>query len=453
MKIVIVGNGKVGFAITKQLDLEGHDITVIDDDANVLSSTTNLVDVDTVLGNGATTEILRVAKVDQADLLIAATSSDEVNIICCLTAKKIGAAHTIARVRNPEYRESLRLLKDELGLSLSINPEQAAALEIMRNLSYPSQIKVNFFANGKRELVEIKVTDDSRLSNVPIFKVNSQLRTNVLFLAIERGEEILIPSGDMVLQAGDKVTFTGETKDIKNFLSKNGIKRTRPLREVMIVGGGKITFYLTQMLLDMGLDVKIIERNRERCLTLVETFPKATIIHGDGTDHEFLMSESLEEMDSFIALTDNDEENVMVSMFASRNGVTRVIPKVNRVSLGFILEELGLDTAITPKNIVSNQIVQYVRAMQNSVGSNVESLMKILDGRAEVLEFRVRDNCKFIGEKIKNIKIRKDVLVCYVSKKGQSSVAVGDTCIEKGDTVVIISLYQGLRDINDVLDN
>ncbi|MGM9948126.1 Trk system potassium transporter TrkA [Floccifex sp.] len=452
MNIIIVGMGKVGFEITKQLDEEGHDITVIDNNVAVLNKVTNQLDVDVVLGSGGDTEVLMASKVDQADLVIAATSSDEINIICCFIAKKMGASHTIARIRNPQYRQTTRLLKEELGLSMSINPEEVAAREILKSLSYPSQIKVNSFANGKSELVEFKIVEHSPLIGLPIHKINFILKTNVLFCAIERKDEIHIPEGSTIIEQGDKITFTGSTKDIEKFLYKNGIQRTRPLREVMIVGGGKITFYLTRLLLDLGIDVRIIEKNKDRCLNLVEQFPQATIIQGDGTDHEFLMSESLQEMDSFIALTDNDEENVIVCMFASKNGVSRVLPKINRVSLGFLLEKLGLQNAITPKILCANQIAQYVRAMQNSVGSNVESLMTIMDSRVEILEFRIRDNCKFIGKPLKEVQFKKDILIGYYSRKGIITVAKGDSVILKGDTVVIFSLKKGLRDINDVLD-
>lgn len=452
MKIIIVGCGKVGFQIAKQLDDEGHDITVINNNTYVLNKITNILDVDVINGNGASTDTLNAAKVDQANLVIASTSSDEINIICCFIAKKLGADHTIARIRNPEYRKTTRLLKEELGLTMSINPEEVAAREILKSLSYPSQVKVNSFANGKSELVEFKIMNHSPLIGLPISKVNKTLKTNVLFCTIEREHEIHIPEGSTIIQQGDKINFTGTTKDIENFLYKNGIKRTRPLREVMIVGGGKITFYLTQKLIELGIDVRIIEKNKARCLELVEQFPEATIIHGDGTDHEFLLSESLNQMDSFIALTDNDEENVIVCMFASKNGVPRVLPKINRISLGFLLERLGIQNAITPKMLCANQIVQYVRAMQNSVGSNVESLLTILDSNVEILEFRVRDNCKFTGIPLKDVKFKNGILIGYYSRKGVISIAKGDSIILTGDTVMIFSLEKGLRDINDVLD-
>ena len=397
MKIIVVGDGKVGFAIAKQLNQEGHDITVVENKANVLSSTMNQLDIVGVQGNGASLDTLLEARVPSSDLLIAATSTDEVNIICCLLAKKLGARHTIARIRNPEYNNTVRLIKDELGLSMSINPEQAAAREILRD------------------------------------------------------GEVIIPNGNTVIYANDRLTLTGSTTQLERFFIKIGILSDRTVNEVMIVGGGRITYYLTSMLLELGMAVKIIELNKEKCINLVEKFPQATVIHGDGTDHELLLSESLEEMDAFIALTDNDEENVIISMFAQSHGVTHVLPKVNRVSLGFLLEKLGLENSITPKFITANQIVQYVRAMQNTVGSNVESLIKLVDDKVEALEFRVRDNCRFIDVPIKDLNIRKGIIIAYVTHKGVSKVATGDMRIQLSDTVIIISKVAGLRDINDLL--
>lgn len=451
MKIIVVGDGKVGFAIAKQLDQEGHDITVVENKANVLSNTMNRLDIVGVQGNGASLDSLLEARVSSSDLLIAATSTDEVNIICCLLAKKLGARHTIARIRNPEYSNTVRVIKDELGLSMSINPEQAAAQEILRALRFSNSIKVSSFAKGRIELAEIRVTEKNPLMDMRVLDIQKRLKSEVLFVAIQRGDEVLIPRGDTVIRKDDKLTLTGSTKQLEKFFMTIGILSNREVREVMIVGGGRITYYLTSMLLDLGMDVKIVEINKEKCIKLVEQFPAATIIHGDGTDHELLLSESLEEMDAFVALTDNDEENVIISMFAQSHGVTHVLPKINRVSLGFLLEKLGLENSITPKFITANQIVQYVRAMQNTVGSNVESLIKIVDDKVEALEFRVRDNCRFIDVPIKDLNIRPGILVAYVTHKGVSKVARGDTRIQLSDTVIIVTKIAGLRDINDLL--
>lgn len=451
MKIIVVGDGKVGFAIAKQLDQEGHDVTVIENKANVLSSTMNRLDIVGVLGNGASLDTLLEARVSSSDLLIAATSTDEVNIICCLLAKKLGARHTIARIRNPEYSNTVRVIKDELGLSMSINPEQAAAQEILRALRFSNSIKVSSFAKGRIEMAEIRITEDNPMMDMRVMDIQRRLKSEVLFVAIQRKNEVLIPRGDTVIHQNDRLTLTGSTKQLEKFFKTIGVLNNREVHEVMIVGGGRITYYLTSMLLDLGMDVKIIEMKKEKCINLVEKFPQATIIHGDGTDHELLLSESLEEMDAFVALTDNDEENVIISMFAQSHGVNHVLPKINRVSLGFLLEKLGLENSITPKFITANQIVQYVRAMQNTVGSNVESLIKIVNDKVEALEFRVRDNCRFIDVPIKDLNFRPGILVAYVTHKGVSKVARGDTRIQLSDTVIIVSQVAGLRDINDLL--
>lgn len=451
MKIIVVGDGKVGFAIAKQLNQEGHDITVVENKSSVLSSTMNQLDIVGVQGNGASLDTLMEARVSSSDLLIAATSTDEVNIICCLLAKKLGARHTIARIRNPEYSNTVRLIKDELGLSMSINPEQAAAREILRAIRFSNSIKVSSFAKGRIELAEVKIKENSPLSNMRICDINRRMKSEVLFVAVQRNGEVIIPNGNTVIYEKDRVTLTGSTTQLEKFFIKVGILSNRTVNEVMIVGGGRITYYLTNMLLELGMDVKIIEINKDKCISLVEKFPQATVIHGDGTDHELLLSESLEEMDAFIALTDNDEENVIISMFAQSHGVTHVLPKVNRVSLGFLLDKLGLENSITPKFITANQIVQYVRAMQNTVGSNVESLIKLVDDKLEALEFRVRDNCRFIDVPIKDLNIREGIIIAYVTHKGVSKVATGDTRIQLSDTVIIISKVAGLRDINDLL--
>lgn len=451
MKIVVVGDGKVGFAIAKRLNQEGHDITVVENKVNVLSSTINQLDIVGVQGNGASLDTLLEARVPSSDLLIAATSTDEVNIICCLLAKKLGARHTIARIRNLEYNNTVRLIKDELGLSMSINPEQAAAREILRAIRFSNSIKVSSFAKGRIELAEVKVTENSPLLNMRVVDINRRFKTEVLFVTILRDGEVIIPNGNTVIYENDRLTLTGSATQLERFFIKIGILSDRTVNEVMIVGGGRITYYLTRMLLELGMAVKIIELNKDKCINLVEKFPQATVIHGDGTDHELLLSESLEEMDAFIALTDNDEENVIISMFAQSHGVTHVLPKVNRVSLGFLLDKLGLENSITPKFITANQIVQYVRAMQNTVGSNVESLIKLVDDKVEALEFRVRDNCRFIDVPIKDLNIRKGIIIAYITHKGVSKVATGDTRIQLSDTVIIISKVAGLRDINDLL--
>lgn len=443
--------GKSDLRSRGQLDREGHNVTVIDSNQAVLDKTSNLLDVVGIYGNGATPQTLKEAGADHADLVIAATSKDEINILSCLLAKKMGARHTIARIRTPEYVDSLNYVKEELGLSLDINPELAAAREIRRSLRFTSEIHTSSLAKARLELAEIKVFDHSPLAGKTIMEISKAYKQSVLFCLIERDDDLIIPSGNTIVRANDKLVLTGRTKQLQSFFNELKILKNDPIKEVMIIGGGRITYYLTPMLSELGIAVTIIEKDAEKCLKLVESFPYATIIHGDGTDHELLMSENLEKMDGFVALTDNDEENVMVSMFAAAKGVSHVIPKVNRVELGFIFEKLGLRNAITPKNITANHIVSYVRAMQNSLGSNVESLLKIKDERIEILEFRVRQNCRLIGRPIMEIGFKPGILIAYVTHHGEPKVADGQTKVALGDTVIVISKRKGLSDINDIL--
>ncbi len=450
MKIFIVGDGKVGFTIAKQLDKEGHDLTIIDNNPNVIENTMNLMDVDAIVGNGASYDTLKEAGIDEADLLIAATSADEVNIISCLMAKKMGVTNTIARIRTPEYVQSASVLKDELGLSLQVNPEKEAAREIMRAIRYSKYIHVSSFAKGRVEIATIKIREANPLIDMPIAKISRKYKANILFCMIKRGKETIIPNGDTIIKAGDKVSLTGTTRELETFLAKLVITRRHTVNEVMIVGGSRTSYYLTKRLLNLNIDVKIIEQKPERCQFLAEKFPEATIICGDGTDHELLRSENLEQMDAFIALTGNDEENVIVSLYAASKGVQRVLPKVNHISVNFLLDNLNLENIVEPKQITANQITQYVRAMQNVVGSNVESLIS-LDDEVEALEFRVRENCKFIKKPLKDIKFRKDIIVAYVSHHSVPKIPTGETYVSLGDTMVIITKKKGLRDINDIL--
>lgn len=450
MKIVIVGDGKVGFTLAKSLVQEGHDITIIENKPNVLSSTLNLLDVVGVNGNGANVEVQLEAQVDEADLLIAATSTDEMNITCCLLAKKIGAKRTIARIRNPEYIKSMNYIKEELGLSMHINPELAAAREITTALTFSSALKVHKLAKSRVLMTEIKIQANSPLANCTLMQIYQTYRIKVLVVTIIRGSQVLIPNGNTTILPDDKIIVTASTRDLEKFFQYIGISN-RKLDDIMIVGGGKIAYYLMRNLLDVGCNVKLIEKNKERCLELLEEFEDAVIIQGDGGDHELLISEGLDQHDAFIALTGNDEENVIMSMFASGQGVKKVIPKVNRMMLGLILEKLGLESTITPKNIVADEIIQYVRAIQNTYGSNVESMIHLVDDRVEVLEFRAKKNCKFLDIPLRKLNLKEGILVGYITHQGVSELATGNSVVRKGDTVLIITRLKGLGELNDVL--
>lgn len=451
MNIVVVGVGKVGHALVRQLDAEGHDVTVIENKAQVLEHTLNYLDVVGVQGSGTDVDILREAGVPRADLVIAATSTDETNIVTCLLSRRIGAARTIARIRNPEFHKSSWLIKDDLGLSMLMNPENAAASEIIRCLLYSSKVKVYSFAKGRMEMAEGRVGENSPLAGRKINEIDARGRASVQFCIIQRDNEVIIPGGETVIHSGDKLSVAGSTREIEKFFAQFWPMKRRRLREVMIVGGSRIANYLASRLLELNIEVKIIEKDREKADEIAARFPQVTVICGDGTDQTLLLSENLQEMDGFVSLTDNDEENVIISMFAERCGVEHVVPKVNRVELGFLLEKLGLSNAVTPKNIAADNIVQYVRAMQNSVGSNVESIIQAADGAVEVLEFRVASNCRFIGRRVKDLPLKSGILVAYITHKSRPHIARGDTLINEGDSFIVVSKVKGLRDINDVL--
>lgn len=451
MKIVVVGGGKVGFNIAKELEKGDHDITVIDNRAHVVSNISNLLDVVCIEGNGADLNTLKEGNVGSADILIAATASDEVNIISCLLAKKLGVSNTIARIRNPEYNNSMALLKDDLGLSMTVNPERLTAREIVRSMRFSNTIKVSTLAKGRIELAEMIIDAKNPMCDRTVSQISSQYRSSILVCLIQRGDEVMIPNGNTKVLEGDHVSVIGRTQDVEQFMIQTGISEYGNFDEIMVVGGGRITYYLTHLMDQLGIRVKIIEKNEEKCRNLALTFPDATIIHGDGTDHEFLRSENLKNMDAFIALTDNDEENVIISIYASTQGVKHVMPKVNRFSMDFLYERFGLANAITPKQIAAHGVLQYVRAMQNAVGSNVESLVKISDKGVEALEFRIRENCTFIDKPLKDLRFKEGILIGYIFRGSNPEIAIGDSVLRVGDSVVVVSAVPMLRDINDVL--
>lgn len=449
MRIIIVGDGKVGSTLTTQLSKEGHEVTVIDNQSEVLKAAVNREDVLVIEGNGANLQILREASAEKADLIIAATSADEVNILSCLVAKKMGCKHTIARVRNPEYSSQLEFMKKELGLSMSVNPELAAAREINRIVAYPGALKVDHFLRGRIELVEIKITEESPLAGIHLYELHSRFKVKVLACAIKRGGDVIIPKGDVILKAGDKITFTGTMKEITSFLKIIGVLKKK-IKSVMIVGGGRLGYYSAKQLLDNGLSVKVIEKNHERCKELCMMIPGATIIEGDGTDRDLLLEEGLEHTDAFISLTDMDEENVIISMYASRSGVTKVITKVNRMPYLEMLEQLGIDTVISPKFLTAAQIVRFVRAMVNEGSATLDSLYKIVDNQVEALEFTVPEDGSHLGVPLKDIKFINNLLMASIYRNGKVVLPSGMDTLEKGDHIIVVTTHTGLQDFEDI---
>ena len=388
MKIIVVGCGKVGLTLTEQLNNEGHDITVIDKNADTLKSVTDSIDVMGVEGNGAIYQVQIEAGIKDTDLLIATTDSDELNMLCCLIAKKAGNCHTIARIRNPEYANETRYIREELNLSMAINPELAAAKEISRLIKFPSVIKIDTFAKGRVELMKFLIPENSVLHNIQIFEVATKLKCNVLICAVERGRDVIIPDGNFRLMSGDKISFIAAQGDAMHFLQQIGIV-SKAIKSVMLVGGGKITYYLARMLDEAGIRVKIIEQDLNRCYELSELLPRAMIIHGDGSNQQLLLEEGIGQAEAFAALTGFDEENIMLSLYAATVTKAKLVTKINRIAFEDVIQQLNLGSIIYPKMITADTITQYVRAMQNSMGSNVETLYKIVAGKAEALEFRV----------------------------------------------------------------
>lgn len=451
MNIIIAGCGKVGRALAEQLSREKHDITVIDRKPEAIQQITNIADVRGVVGNGASFEIQMDAGIDTADLMIAVTDADEVNLLCCLIAKKAGGCQTIARVRNPVYHHEIHHIKDELGLSMVINPEWAAAMEMARLLRFPSAIDIDTFANGRIELLRFQLEEQNPLCNNKIKDLHMLSRCEVLICIVERGNKVLIPSGEVELKAGDMISVVASPVNASRFFKTIGIE-TNQVKNTMIIGGGKISFYLAKRLLEMGIQVKIIEKDRDACERLCEILPKAMIINGDGTDRELLAEEGLAKAEGFAALTNMDEENVMLALYAKSMSKAKKITKVNRNTFDTIIGSLNIGSLIYPKHITSETILQYVRAMQNSIGSNVETLYRLVDGNAEALEFVIKGKSEVTDIPLQELQLKPHILVCAINRKGKIIIPKGQDCIREGDSVVIITTDCGAyKDIRDIM--
>ncbi len=450
MKIIVVGCGKVGLTLTEQLNNEGHDITVIDKNADTLKSVTDSIDVMGVEGNGAIYQVQIEAGIKDTDLLIATTDSDELNMLCCLIAKKAGNCHTIARIRNPEYANETRYIREELNLSMAINPELAAAKEISRLIKFPSVIKIDTFAKGRVELMKFLIPENSVLHNIQIFEVATKLKCNVLICAVERDHDVIIPDGNFRLMSGDKISFIAAQGDAMHFLQQIGIV-SKAIKSVMLVGGGKITYYLARMLDEAGIRVKIIEQDLNRCYELSELLPRAMIIHGDGSNQQLLLEEGIGQAEAFAALTGFDEENIMLSLYAATVTKAKLVTKINRIAFEDVIQQLNLGSIIYPKMITADTITQYVRAMQNSMGSNVETLYKIVAGKAEALEFRVGKDAPMIGIPLEKLNFKNNLLIACINRNGKIITPRGKDTIEVGDTVIVVTTHSGLNDLKDIL--
>lgn len=451
MQIIIVGCGNVGVTLTAHLSSEGHDITVIDSNGKKVQQVASKYDVKGVVGNGASYLTLMEAGIEKADLMIAVTGLDEQNLLSCLFARKAGICHTIARVRNPEYIKEIDYIKEELGLSMTINPEYAAATEIARLLRFPSAIEIDTFAKGKIELLKFKMLSDSKICGLQLKKINSVVKCDVLVCAVERGSEVIIPDGNFVLEAGDVVSIVASPANAARFFKQIGIE-TNQVKDAVLVGGGAVSYYLAKQLCDMGISVVILEKDQHRCEELSELLPKARIINGDEIDRDLLLEMGLRETEAFAALTGIDEENIMLSLFAKRHSRAKIITKVNRISFDEIVDNMELGSVIYPKFITSEYIIQYVRAMQNSIGSNVETMYKLIGDRVEALEFSIREDSPVVGIPLQALNLKPNLLICSINHKGKVITPRGQDMMQVGDTVVVVTTNVGLKDVKDILN-
>lgn len=451
MKIIIVGCGKVGTTLAEQLNRENHDITLIDTNEEAIQNISDSADVMGVTGNGAVYQVQMEAGIQDADLLIATTNSDELNMLCCLIAKKAGNCHTIARIRNPEYSSEIRYIREELNLSLAINPELAAAREIARLLRFPSAIKIEPFAKGRIELLKFLIPEHSLLNDMRVMDVVNRLKSNVLICVVERGNDVVIPDGNFVMKKGDKISFIASHQGNADFFKKAGVDNNI-VKSAMFVGGGKLTHYLCRLLEDTKIKIKIIERDEERCRQLSELLPKAMIIHGDGTDEQLLLEEGIRQTEAFASLTGFDEENIMLSLYASSQSKAKLITKVNKIAFENVINSLNLGSLIQPKMLTAEIILQYVRAMQNSMGSsNIETLYKIAADKAEALEFRVKEGSPVLGIPLEKLKLIDNLLVACINRGGTIITPRGKDTVEAGDTVIVVTTHTGLNDLTDIL--
>ncbi|MCD7990305.1 MAG: Trk system potassium transporter TrkA [Clostridia bacterium] len=450
MKIIIVGCGKVGTTLAEQLNRENHDITLIDCDSEALQSISDSTDVMNVTGNGAVYQVQMEAGIKEADLLIATTNSDELNMLCCLIAKKAGNCHTIARIRNPEYSAEINYIREELNLSLAINPQLAAAREIARLLRFPNAIKIELFAKGRIELLKFLIPKDSILDRMKVMDVVSRLKSNVLICAVERGDDVVIPDGNFEMRGGDKISFIAPHADCTEFFRKAGIENNA-VNSAMFVGGGKLTVYLAKALADTKMKIKIIEQDEDRCRILSELLPHAMIIHGDGSDQKLLLEEGIRQTEAFASLTGFDEENILLSLYAASQSKAKLVTKVNKIAFENVINALNLGSVIYPKMLTADIILQYVRAMQNSMGSNIETLYKIVADKAEALEFRVRGDSPVLGIPLEKLKTKNNLLVACINRNGRIIMPRGKDTLEAGDTVIIVTTHTGLNDLKDIL--
>lgn len=451
LRIIIVGCGKVGSTLVEILSNEGNDITIIDKNPQRLEALTNTFDVMGIEGNGASFNTQDEAGIKNADLMIAVTNSDELNLLCCTVAKQVGNCATIARVRTPEYNREVQYLTDQLGLAMIINPEFEVAKEISRILYLPSALEVSSFAHGQAELIKFKIYDESKLNGIRISELSKIIKTKILVCAIEREDKVFIPSGNDHIMSGDIISFVTSRKQVKDFFTQIGVKSGK-IKEVMIIGGGKAAYYLSHMLLNMGMSVKIIESNKSRCEELSLLLPKAIIINGDGTNEELLKEEGIATAQAFIPLTGIDEENIILTLYAKQVSSAKVITKINRINFRGVISKLDLGSIVYPRYITSEAIIAYVRAKKASMNSNIEALYHMYDHRVEAIEFMIDKESAVTGQTIANLPLKKNLIIALVNRSGKIFMPSGSDSLMVGDSVMIVTTHSGFDTIQDILE-
>ncbi len=450
MNIIIVGCGRVGQTLAEKLNADGNDVTVVDMQAEKVKSITDRYDVMGVIGNGATPSVQRDAGIETADLFIAVTNSDELNLLCCMIAKKEGDCQTIARVKNPEYSSETMYLKEKLGLAMVINPEYAAAEEIARILRFPTAIKIEPFAKGKVELIKFKLPVGNEIAGMSVKEVVMKYHSDILVCTIERGDESYIANGDFIFAEKDVVSIVATPKNANDFFTKIHYKG-HSVKDVLVVGGGVLTHYLCGILERSSISLKVIEKDLAKCEDLCTQWPKIDVINGNPADQDLLLEEGIDKVGAFVALAHQDEENILLSLFAKEVNHGKLITRINRTDYDNVVNRLELDCTICPKNITSDIILQHVRAMKNSLGSNVETLYNVIPDQAEASEFIVKENSPIAGKPLSELKFKENILIASVSRGGEVIIPRGQDVIEAGDTVVIVSKQLGLHDVTDVL--
>lgn len=451
LHIIIVGCGKVGATLVEQLSKEGHNITLIDKNYDKIQSLSNLYDVMGLVGNGASYSTQMEAGIEYTDLIIAVTDSDELNLLCCTVAKQVGNCSAIARVRTPDYSREVGYLLEKLGLAMIINPELEAAREAARVLYLPTALEVSPFAHGQADMIKFKIPEDNLLAGRTVVSLGKSIASNILICVVERDGEVYIPSGDFQLEAGDTISFVAERHVARTFLKNIGFE-TKQVRDTMIIGGGRAAYYLAKQLLPMGISVKIIEIDRRRCEELSILLPKAIIINGDGTDQELLREEGIEQAESFVALTGIDEENILLTLHARQVSQAKTITKINRITFKDVISGLNLGSVVYPRYITSEAIIAYVRAKQNSMNSDIETLYHMFDHRVEAIEFSVEHESPVTNTALMDLSLKRNLLIAFIHRNGSILIPSGQDCIKVGDTVMIVTTHTGFNNLQDILN-